>query len=321
MLRLASSGSADAASEAARAQREIAMLREKVKELEAAMEQLRKELKDELERELQAAFRRGAISGAPGQGPGEDFDIDSHPEMLAARREIKELKERVAELEQELLDSQAEATEYRRKTMALQKQLEEYQDPGFESALRRGGVIQGKGNEAELLALQESLKEEQKNRAAAEKEAKRLREEVARLEELLASGSGGGGQEVVLRRKVAEMEKENARLLQVIHEKDNEIKKLRMTLLEEQLRASGLANVEEILEELGLRVGREGGFAGSRMKVFDRLYQDAKDRIGRLRDLRMKVRRLEETEFGKRMKDLLGEVVQALPGASVWKFE
>ena len=31
-------------------------------------------------------------------------------------------------------------------------------------------------------------------------------------------------------------------------------------------------------------------FAGSRMKVFDRLYQDAKDRIGRLRDLRMKAR-------------------------------
>ena len=48
----------------------------------------------------------------------------------------------VAELEQELLDSQAEATEYRRKTMALQKQLEEYQDPGFESALRRGGVLE-----------------------------------------------------------------------------------------------------------------------------------------------------------------------------------
>ena len=66
-----------------------------MKELEAAMEQLRKDLKEELERELQAAFRRGAISGAPGQGPGEDFDIDSHPEMLAARREIKELKERV----------------------------------------------------------------------------------------------------------------------------------------------------------------------------------------------------------------------------------
>ena len=30
----------------------------------------------------------------------------------------------------------------------------------------------------------------------------------------------------------------------------------RIALLEEQLRASGLANVEEILEELGLRVGR-----------------------------------------------------------------
>ena len=29
------------------------------------------------------------------------------------------------------------------------------------------------------------------------------------------------------------------------------------------------------------------------------------------------MRRLEETEFGKRMKDLLGEMVQALPGASV----
>lgn len=237
--------------------------------LEAQQEILRREtetLKHKLEKAeaLAEGLRKELVEAREALVKAEARAAAAEAAAAQARKELEELQQQHASLQAEHEALQRVSAEQKQEIECLREELEAERTANSEL---RGQVQE----------LQGDLEDLQRRFDVLEEEANKMREELARRNNTRTHGT----QTSLTGDKIEEQAADNKRLKLLLEELQ-----MKMQELIEKIKKKGMAKeISQIAEDLGLQdILKE-------KTVFQRLYDDAMHRVGRLERLREKIRK------------------------------